>query len=111
MADQMKKEEIRSLLDREIEKTTDLVAEYRELTRPEAPDVAIGRVSRMDAINNRSVTEAALRKAEEKLRSLKHVLTKLDSPQFGKCQRCGVEIPPGRILIRPESVHCVNCAH
>ena len=31
------------------------IEEYRELTKPIPPENAIGRVSRMDAINNRSV--------------------------------------------------------
>lgn len=31
--------------------------------KPIAPDVAIGRISRMDAINNKSVMEASLRNA------------------------------------------------
>ena len=106
----MDKEEIKQRIIDEIAKTEKLIAEYKELTKPIAPDVAIGRVSRMDAINNRSVTEASLRQAEDKLKNLKHVLSQIDSNDFGKCIRCKQEIPLGRILSRPESVHCVNCA-
>ncbi|MFO8065942.1 MAG: TraR/DksA C4-type zinc finger protein [Bacteroidales bacterium] len=102
--------EIEKKLEEEILKTEKLIEEYKELTKPVAPDVAIGRVSRMDAINNRSITEAALRQAEEKLNKLKFVLSKIDSPDFGVCIKCKKEIPLGRILIRPESSHCVNCA-
>ncbi len=80
------------------------------MTKPIAPDVAIGRISRMDAINNKSVTEASLRQAEEKLRNLNHVFSKLGTPGFGLCLNCRKEIPIGRILIRPQSLHCVNCA-
>ena len=75
-----------------------------------APDIAIGRVSRMDAINNRSVVEAALRKAEEKLTNLKKVYSNIGSSDFGICMKCKNEIPIGRILIRPESLFCINCA-
>ncbi|MBN2730373.1 MAG: TraR/DksA C4-type zinc finger protein [Bacteroidales bacterium] len=103
------KEEIRQRIEDEILKTEMQVTEYRELCKPDEPDCAIGRVSRMDAINNRSVTEASLRKAEEKLNTLNIVLAKIDDDDFGKCLRCGNEIPLGRILIRPESMHCVNC--
>lgn len=102
--------EIEKKLEEEILKTENLIKEYKELTKPVAPDAAIGRVSRMDAINNRSITEAALRQAEEKLNKLKFVLSKIDSPDFGVCIKCKKEIPLGRILIRPESSHCVNCA-
>ena len=97
------------LLD-EISKTELLIKEYQEMTKPIAPDVAIGRISRMDAINNKSVTEAALRQAEEKLRNLQKVLSKIDDKDFGICLKCHKPIPLGRILIRPESLNCVNCA-
>jgi DnaK suppressor protein len=102
--------EIKDKIISEIRKTEELIVEYRELTRPVAPDEAIGRVSRMDAINNKSVTEASLRKAEQKLESLKRVLTMFGTPGFGRCLKCKTEIPVGRILIRPESLYCIHCA-
>lgn len=94
----------------EISKTENLIKEYKELSEPVAPDVAIGRISRMDAINNKSVTEAALRQAEEKLQNLNQVLEMYGKPNFGKCVKCKTQIPIGRILFRPESLYCVNCA-
>jgi DnaK suppressor protein len=104
------KAEIKQKLLDEISKTELLIKEYRELTKPIAPDVAIGRISRMDAINNKSITEAALRQSEEKLVNLNRVLSKLDENDFGICLKCHQKIPFGRILIRPESLYCVNCA-
>jgi RNA polymerase-binding transcription factor len=106
----MTKDDIRQKLIDEIAKTEESVSEYKEQAKPMAPDVAIGRVSRMDAINNRSIVEAALRKAEEKLKNLKRVQSKLDDSDFGICLKCNNEIPLGRILIRPESLLCINCA-
>jgi len=106
----MNNNELKQLLLDEISKTELLVKEYQELTKPIAPDVAIGRVSRMDAINNKSVTEAALRQAEEKLRNLQRVSSKIDDKGFGMCLKCHKPIQLGRILIRPESLYCVNCA-
>lgn len=102
--------DIKQKLVSEIEKTEKIIADYKEMTKPVSPDDAIGRVSRMDAINNKSVTEASLRKAEDKLRGLNHVLSQLGSEDFGKCLMCNQPIPLGRILSRPESVYCVNCA-
>jgi DnaK suppressor protein len=106
----MEDREIKETILNEISKTERQILEYRELSKPVVPDVAIGRISRMDAINNKSVTEAALRQAEEKLSKLKIVLSRIGSPEFGSCVKCKKEIPPGRILFRPESLHCVNCA-
>lgn len=107
----MKNEEIKQKILDEISKTEKLIIDYQEMTKPVAPDVAIGRVSRMDAINNKAVTESALRKAQEKLNRLNYVLSKLGSEDFGICLKCKRQIPIGRILIRPESMYCVNCAN
>ncbi|MBN2764750.1 MAG: TraR/DksA C4-type zinc finger protein [Paludibacteraceae bacterium] len=106
----MEKDQIKQRIVDEIEKTTTLIAEYREMSAPVVPDDAIGRISRMDAINNKSVTEASLRQAESKFNGLKRVLSMCGTPDFGRCIKCKVEIPLGRILFRPESLHCVNCA-
>ena len=62
----MDKNIIRKKIEDEISKTKASIAEYKDQVRPMAPDVAIGRVSRMDAINNRSVVQAALKTAEQK---------------------------------------------
>ena len=106
----MKKEEFEQKILEEINKTMILIAEYKEMTEPVAPDDAIGRISRMDAINNKSVTEASLRQAEEKLRNLQRVQSLVGTSDFGKCIKCGKAIPEVRILYRPESLRCVDCA-
>lgn len=106
----MKKAEIKQKVLSEIEQTKQLIEEYKEMSQPVAPDCAIGRVSRMDAINNNSVTLAALRKSEEKLSSLKRVLDQIDTPDFGICLKCKQPIPIERIIFRPQSLLCVNCA-
>ena len=106
----MNKEKIRGRIREEISKTEGVINEYRELVKPIAPENAIGRVSRMDAINNKSVNEAALRESMTKLSRLQYVLSKVDSADFGVCLKCNSPIPIERILIRPESTHCVKCA-
>jgi DnaK suppressor protein len=100
------KEQIRINI-RKLEKD---IRTLKELTLPIAPDCAIGRVSHMDAINNKSVNEAALRKKEVQLKSLKDTIKKLDNTNFGKCIRCGQTIQLGRIMMMPESKKCVRCA-
>ena len=81
-----------------------------ENVKPISPENSIGRVSRMDAINNKSVSEAALRSAKRKLSSLKFALTKVDEESFGNCTRCRRPIQPARLMYMPESTKCVRCA-
>ena len=108
---ELNKIEIRKKIEAEILKTESKVAEYKELTRPIEPENAIGRISRMDAINNKSVVEAALRKAVEKLDKLNLALSKVDDDDFGLCVRCHKPIPLGRILIMPQARSCVDCSN
>ena len=104
------KQEVKKRIQEELQKTQLAINDYKELTKPISPENAIGRISRMDAINNKSVVEAALRKANVKLSKLKLVLEKVDDSDFGLCIRCGNPIPIGRILLMPQSRLCVSCA-
>ena len=106
----MDEESIREKLQLEIDKTRKKISRYKEMTQPIAPDNAIGRVSRMDAINNKGVMDAAMRKAEERLKGLQRHLENLSTPDFGLCIKCKREIPYQRILLAPESALCVDCA-
>ena len=108
--DSKKRLEFEALIKVEIEKTLKAINDYKEMTQPVAPDNAIGRVSRMDAINNRSVAEAGLRQAVEKLNKLNFALSKTDSDEFGFCRICRKEIPLMRLALMPQSLFCVNCA-
>ena len=101
---------IRKHLEEAIVKTRKHIERYEGLSGPVAPDNAIGRVSRMDAINNKSVFDAALRKAREKLKGLENHLKKLGTTDFQICPKCKREIPLDRILLAPESSFCVTCA-
>lgn len=105
------KQDIKKRIFEELKKTEEAILDYKESTKPISPENAIGRVSRMDAINNKSVVEAALRKAKEKHNKLKLVLDKVEDTDFGLCMRCGGEIPIGRILLMPQSRNCVRCAY
>ena len=52
------------------------------LVQPIEPDNSIGRISRMDAINNKSINDRMLRKAQEKLKYLKLNLKSLKNEDF-----------------------------
>ena len=104
------KNEVKKKIEEEIAKTTKSISTYKESTKPISPENAIGRISRMDAINNKSVAEAALRQAEQKLQNLELVLDSIDDKDFGMCLKCKQPIPLGRILLMPQSRLCVNCA-
>ena len=104
------KEEIEALIREQMVITEQKIADYEAMSGPVTPDDSIGRISRMDAINNQAVIEASLRQAKTKLAKLQHSLASLDNPNFGNCKRCGRPIPPMRLILMPESPFCVRCA-
>ena len=102
--------EIKKVLKAELKSTQLKIDEYTKLCKPIAPENSIGRISRMDAINNKSVVEAALREAEKKMQQLLQMDKKINDEDFGTCLKCRNTIPFGRLMIRPHSKFCVNCA-
>ena len=97
-------------IKKSIEETQKVISDLKELTKPISPENAIGRVSRMDAINNRGVSVAALTNAINKLTLLESALQRINHKDFGLCIRCKNEIPIQRILLMPQSNRCVHCA-
>ena len=86
------------------------IKELRIITKPIEPENAIGRISRMDAINNKAINDRMLRKAEEKLKGLLLAISRLNEDSFGKCIQCNVQINEQRILLMPHITKCVKCA-
>jgi len=101
---------IKQEIERRIGETKKSIQRLQEQVKPVAPDQAIGRLTRMDAIQQKSMCESNLRTAEQALLTLEEALLKLDEPTFGVCIRCKKAIPLERILIVPESKCCVHCA-
>lgn len=93
-----------------LSKSEKMILELKELTKPVKPENSIGRISRMDAINNKSVNEAALRNLIERVKKIKSALHRIDESDFGICRKCKNTIPEGRLFILPGATLCVKCA-
>lgn len=102
--------ELKKKIVDEIAKAEFEIKEMEKMAQPITPENSIGRVSRMDAINNKSVVDAALRTKRAKLTKLKVALNKIDEENFGKCAMCNQAIQPMRLMFMPESTRCVRCA-
>ena len=101
---------LKEKINEEIVKIEAAIVPLLDATQPISPENSLGRVSRMDAINNKGVAEAALRSAKTKLSKLQIALTKIDNPDFGNCSMCKNPIRPARLMYMPESTKCVRCA-
>ncbi|MFY0687731.1 MAG: TraR/DksA C4-type zinc finger protein [Cyclobacteriaceae bacterium] len=104
------KAQIKLAIEEKMAEITNRLTELAEATKPMGLDSAVGRLSRMDYINNKSIDEANMRTSKNKLKALKRWLDLYDSDKFGKCTRCGNEINVKRLLFLPESTRCIHCA-
>jgi DnaK suppressor protein len=83
---------------------------FRASSAPVAPDSAIGRLTRMEAINSQNINEAALRKALATRSLLEKALRSIGTDDFGLCQACEEPIAVARLMVMPEATLCVACA-
>lgn len=95
----------------ELTALTETVVGLREMNHAIPPDNAIGRLTRMDAINTRGANERALKQALTHQQQLKTAIDRIQhDPHYGLCEECDEMIPFGRLKLVPEATHCVDCA-
>lgn len=104
------KKELKKKIVALIKKSEADLIEISKMTQPVKPENSLGRISRMDAINNKSVMEAAERNKKAKLSKLKLALTNIDTEDYGICSNCSKQIQQGRLIFLPESTKCIHCA-
>lgn len=75
-----------------------------------APDNAIGRLSRMEAISSKAISNAALHDKKTTMQRLEYALSSIESENFGICTRCNNEITYQRLLAIPYVTLCIKCA-
>ena len=109
MLNDEQKEKLREIIDNELFEIEMEIDDLKEMTKPIGPDNSYGRLSRMDAINNKANMEASLRMKEKRFIDLKTAKRNIDKDSFGKCKNCGNDIEFERLQFMPESTHCMNC--
>jgi DnaK suppressor protein len=70
---------------------------------------SVGRVSRIDAIQQQEMAKALKQQQRQHLQQLIRALNELDNDDYGYCQHCGHVIAFARLKARPESEMCVKC--
>ena len=86
------------------------IKNLKESSKPVKPDVSLGRLTRMDQINQVNINLAALNNARLKQKKLLNALERIDLEDFGLCYECAEEIGEKRLLAAPWSTLCLNCA-
>lgn len=58
----------------------------------------------------RGEAEALAGKLREALDEVEHAIAKLDTGDYGRCEKCGEQIAPARLEAMPAARLCINCA-
>lgn len=85
------------------------IAALADETKVISPDVSIGRLSRLDAMQHQQMALAGKRRLEEERGRLNEALRRIDSGTYGRCLLCGSDIANERLEYQPDAVTCVPC--
>lgn len=102
-------ETYRDIVEKSIEEVKASIESIENSVKPIEPDTAIGRLSRMEAIQAKSISEANLRSKKMRLQRLMDALKRISKGTFGICTVCEESIPEKRLKIAPESTVCMDC--
>jgi DnaK suppressor protein len=71
---------------------------------------SVGRLSRMDALQNQAMQLETERRRQQTLLRIDAALARLDEDEFGYCVACGEEIDKRRLENDPTVPRCIKCA-
>ncbi len=86
-----------------------LLADSCDGARPVSLDAPIGRLSRMDALQQQSMVQANRRTAQTRLAHIEAALRRHADGEYGLCASCEEEIGYARLKARPEAPLCISC--
>ncbi len=81
-----------------------------EGAKPVDLDQPIGRVSRIDAIQQQKLTQANRKRTQIRLRHVLTAIAAIRDSEYGYCKRCDEPIGVERLEARPEAPLCLPCA-
>lgn len=71
---------------------------------------SVGRLSRMDAMQQQEMAQAEARRRTSDLARIDNALKRMESDDYGWCAECGEPVAHARLLIDPAAHLCVGCA-
>ena len=104
------RERVRTALTAFIGQLTNELAALEAGRETVSPDNAIGRLSRLEALNDQGVRNIRIADSRRRLLALHATVARLDDDAYGECDACGEDIPIARLELVPESRRCVTCA-
>jgi DnaK suppressor protein len=86
-----------------------LLSESSASSQPVALDQPIGRLSRMDALQQQAMAKANRAGHQQRLTLVEAALVAIKLERYGDCRNCEEPIGYSRLRIRPEAPFCLEC--
>lgn len=76
----------------------------------ELDQARVGRLSRMDAMQQQAMAQAGARLLDHELQRIKVALGRIESEEYGYCILCDENIAQKRLQFDPSLLTCIRCA-
>lgn len=108
LTDEQREELHQSLLDDRLRLEQNLHLS-KEGSKPVELSTPIGRLSRMDALQQQAMTKASRSTLELQLRQVDASIEQYRKGYYGSCRSCEAPIGYSRLKARPEAPFCLEC--
>ena len=103
-------EELRVELERQLGRLKKSMKVTDEALRTvELDQSAVGRLSRMDSLQNQSLSKGLRDREVVQLSQIREALERVEQGTYGVCVVCGGLTPFERLFVFPEAPECTNC--
>ncbi len=103
-------ERLRQILETSLGEITRQLEHSDESTRPvELDQQSVGRVSRIDAIQQQQMAIAGRDQGERLALAIRRALQRIEDGSYGYCLHCEEPIAFARLEARPQATLCVTC--
>ncbi len=102
--------ELRSLLEERRNNLKLQLEQSEAATQPVTLDQqSVGRVSRIDAIQQQQMAIAGKTQTAQLLRRIELAMKRIEDDEYGQCMQCGESIPFARLQVQPDASLCLAC--
>ncbi len=88
----------------------DREAQKQNTAPKELDQTSVGRLSRIDAMQQQQMAKASARLVDQERRRIETALKRIESEEYGYCILCDEEIAEKRLEFDPSILTCITCA-
>lgn len=103
-------DELRGALEKALANLERSMVLTDDASRPvELDQTAVGRLSRMDSLQNQAMSSNLQDRERARLANILAALERIEKGTYGVCGECRGGIEYGRLLVFPEAATCAGC--